>query len=253
MAVDLQKAGIWKRASALLLDVILLSILAVGFALLVSKITKFDSHFDKLTSYYSTYEEQYGVTFGITADEFDALPLDEQNRFNEASDALTSNKAVQKEFISIVNLSKVITSISILLAFIVLEIIVPLTFKNGMTVGKKIFALGVMTKEGVRLPAFLLVARTILGKFTIETMVPAFIIINLMFSQAGMLEVIILFAIPVIQLGIMIGTRTNAAIHDLVAGTVVIDFPSQRIFESQQELIKFQEERAREKAQAQSY
>lgn len=253
MAVDLQKASVWKRISAFLFDTIILSILVVGFAFLLSKITHYDSKYDEFSSYYSEYEQKYNVSFGITEDEFNALPAKEQERFNEASRALSADARVQKSYMLIVNLCIVIISISFLLSYLALEFFVPLYFKNGMTLGKKIFALGVMTKEGIRLPNLLLLARTLLGKYTIETMVPAFIIIMFIFNRAGLAEALIFLAIPLIQLVLIIATRTHTAIHDLIAGTVVVDFPSQRIFESREELIKYQEERARLKAEAQPY
>ena len=42
MMYDLQKANVFKRASAFLFDVILLSVAAVGFAFIISAITGYD-------------------------------------------------------------------------------------------------------------------------------------------------------------------------------------------------------------------
>ena len=49
MICDLQKASLLKRASAFLLDIILLIVLATGVGLLVSVITGFDGYNQALT------------------------------------------------------------------------------------------------------------------------------------------------------------------------------------------------------------
>lgn len=58
---DLQKASMLKRASAWLLDVILLSVLATGFALLLSAAFGYDNYNDNLQRYYTEYEQLYGI------------------------------------------------------------------------------------------------------------------------------------------------------------------------------------------------
>ncbi len=253
MAVDLQKASIWKRISAFLFDFIIFSIVAVGIAFLISKITRYDSYYDTLISSYEKYGQIYNIDFDISQEEYNALPSETLALYEQATQAMNSDSEVTKAYSMVINLSLIIVSISLLVSFIIFEIVIPIIFKNGQTLGKKIFALGVMTKEGIRLPNLILTARTILGKYTIETMVPAFIILMLLFERAGFLEVVILFGLPLFQIGLLIATRQNLAIHDLVAGTVVIDFPSQRIFESREELINYQQELARQKAEQQPY
>lgn len=253
VVVYLQKASIWKRISAFLFDMILFSILAVGIAFLISKITSYDSHYDTLISSYEKYSRIYGIDFDISLDEYNSLTPEQISLYDQASQAMTADPEANKAYSVIINLSLVIVSLSLLISFIIFDIVIPIIFKNGQTLGKKIFSLGVMTKEGIRLPNLLLTARTVLGKFTIETMVPAFIILMIVFQRAGLLEAAILIGLPIFQIVLMIASRQNLAIHDLIAGTVVIDFPSQRIFESREELIAFQEERARQKAEQQSY
>ena len=52
---------------------------------------------------------------------------------------------------------------------------------------------------------------------------------------------------------LMLVTKGNCAIHDLMAGTVVVDYNSQKIFNSPDELIEYQKEIAAEQARRQSY
>ena len=51
----------------------------------------------------------------------------------------------------------------------------------------------------------------------------------------------------------MVFTRTNSAIHDLLAGTVVVDKTSQTIFRTTEDLIAFKKQAAAEQAARQAY
>ena len=55
MITDLQKAGLWKRISAGLLDAIALGMLAVGIATLLSVLLGYTSHMDNLNAAYDRY------------------------------------------------------------------------------------------------------------------------------------------------------------------------------------------------------
>ena len=101
----------------------------------------------------------------------------------------------------IINLTLVITSISILLGYLLLEFVVPLIFKNGQTLGKKIFGIALMRNDGVKINTVMLFVRTVLGKYTIETMVPVLVIIMTFFGSAGIIGLAVLLlimAFPVI-------------------------------------------------------
>ena len=59
---------------------------------------------------------------------------------------------------------------------------VPLKLGNGQTIGKKVFGIGVMRVDGVQLTTIQLFIRTILGKFTLETMIPVYIVLMIFFN-----------------------------------------------------------------------
>lgn len=48
-------------------------------------------------------------------------------------------------------------------------------------------------------------------------------------------------------------TRTNSALHDLLAGTVVVDIGSQMVFRTTEDLIAYQKKVAAERAARQTY
>ena len=103
------------------------------------------------------------------------------------------------------------------------ELIIPLILKNGQTVGKKVFGIGVMMTGGTKIKTVALFIRAVLGKYTIETMIPVLIIIMIYFGGIGILGVIILGLIVLLQLILMAATSNNSPIHDLISDTVVIE------------------------------
>lgn len=253
MALDLQKAGIWKRVSAYLFDMIILGMVVVGIAFLLSTVLHYDRYSKTLDEAYGSYEAQYGITFELTQEEFSAMTEEERARYDEAYEALITDDEAMFAYNMVVNLTLAILSISILIAYIVLEFVVPLLLKNGQTLGKKIFGLCVMRTDCVKLTTVQLFVRSILGKYTIETMIPVLILMMVYFGTLGLTGTLVLGLLLLLQIIMLVVTRTNSAIHDLLSGTVVVDFHSQKIFDTTDELIEYKKALAAERAARQSY
>ena len=253
MALDLQKASIWKRVSAYLFDVIILGIVVVGLAFILSSVLHYDRYSRTLDEAYDSYETRYGITFELTQEEFAAMTEDERGRYDQAYEALIADEEAMFAYNMVINLTLLILSISILIAHIGLEYVVPLLLKNGQTLGKKIFGLCVMRTDCVKLTTVQLFVRSILGKYTVETMVPVLILVMLYFGTVGLTGTLVLGLILLLQIIVIGVTRTNSAIHDLLSGTVVVDFHSQKIFDSTDELIEYKKILAAERAARQNY
>ena len=252
MDYSLQKASIWKRAAAWLLDAILVCILATGFGFLLSSLLDYDSYNRTLNDGYSHYEELYGVSFEISYEEHEALSSDARQNWDNAYNALIGDEDVMYAYSMVINLTMIIVTIGILLGVLVLEFAVPLFLGNGQTLGKKMFGICLMRTDGVRINSLQLLTRTLLGKYTVETMIPVFTVLMLYLRGAG-IGIVILGALAIAQLVCLCVTRTNSALHDLMAGTVAVDKLSQQIFESQAQLIEHQKKLAAEKAARQTY
>ena len=253
MLLDLQKASIWKRVSAYLFDTILLGMVVVGIAFLLSSVLHYGAYSRTLDEAYETYETQYGVTFEITQDEFNAMTAEGQARYNEAYEALIADTEAMYAYNMVINLALVILTVSLLIAHLGLEFVVPLLFKNGQTLGKKIFGICVMRTDCVKLTTVQLFVRSILGKYTIETMIPVLILLMLYFGTVGLVGTLVLGLILLLQVIVIGVTKTNSAIHDLLAVTTVVDFHSQKIFETTEDLIEYKKVLAAERAARQSY
>lgn len=232
---------------------IIFGILAVGFAFAISQVTSYDGYNERLEGYYAGYEETYGIKFDISQEEYAALSEEDAKKYDEAYKALTADGDVTYVYTMVVNLTLVITSISILLAYLALEFVCPLILKNGQTPGKKVFGLGIIHPDGVKINTITLFIRTILGKYTIETMIPVLIIIMIYFNSIGIVGAAVLGAILLLQIILLSATRTNSAIHDLLANTVVIDMSSQMIFESENAMIEYKKKKSAEIAARHEY
>ena len=138
-----------------------------------------------------------------------------------------------------VNLTVVITSIGLLLGYLAMEFTVPLLLKDGRTLGKKIFGLAVMRRDGVRVSHVQLFVRTILGKYALETMIPVLIVLMMFWGSLGIVGLIVLVLIPLLEIIVMIRTEENCAIHDIIAHTAVVDYASQMIFGTDEEMAAY--------------
>ena len=253
MITDLQKASIWKRVAAGIFDLILLCVLAVGCVWLLTAALGYDGYNATLEQAYADYESQYGVEFQITQAEYESLNQQQRENYDAAYKALIEDEQVLYTYNMLMSLTLLSTTFGVLLAVLVMEFLIPLWLKNGQTVGKKIFAIGLMRTDGVQMNNLQLFARTILGKFTIEIMIPMYIIIMIFFNSIGIVGPLVLGLIALAQVICLVATHTNSMIHDLLAGTVVVDISSQMIFRTTDDLIAYKKKIAAEQAARQVY
>ena len=241
MVTDLQKATLWKRISAGLFDFILIAILAVGMAALLSWALGYNSYQQSYQEVLARYEAQYGVDFGISQETYDGFTPAEREAYDAACATADQAWKTDQEAIylsnMVANLSLLILTFSILIAVMLLEFMVPLLFKNGQTLGKKIFGIALMRNDGVKVSTLQMFIRTLLGKFTIEIMIPVYILSMIFTNSIGLIAVAILGGILVGEMVTLITSRTNSLIHDTIAATVAVDMATQRIFETPEERV----------------
>lgn len=253
MQADIQKASIWKRVAAWVLDLILMAVLAVGVMFALSAILDYSRYSDQVNDAYAHYEQQYGISFDITREAYDAMTDAERQNWDNAYEALIADEAAMQAYNINVNLILIMTTAGILVSMLILHLLIPLLLKNGQTVGKKAFSLGVIRQDGVKMNTIQLFVRTILGRFTLETMIPVYVILMILWGTIGILGPAVLFVLLLGQIICMGVTRNNAALHDLLAGTTVVDLSSQKVFDSQEALIEYTKQVHAERAARQDY
>jgi uncharacterized RDD family membrane protein YckC len=256
MIKDIQKAGMWKRISAALLDIVVLIIIAEAFILLFSWMTGFSDHLKKydaleneLADIAEEYYKEYGVDVELIAntEEFNKLSKEEQDAYKVIVEA--ADKAFQKDskvmeiyyeqndvLSDIISRLLIVITFPILISFTILEFVIPLIFKNGQTLGKKAFGIAVMRVDGIKVTPFMMFARGVLGKCTFGLLVPIYLIIMVIFSILDIrLGAIVLLAILIAQIVILFATKNRTPIHDMLAQTVTVDMSSQMIFDTPEE------------------
>lgn len=248
MAVSLQRAGMWKRISAFLFDAILSGILAVLFAFLLSSVLGYDRYVDTLNRCYEAYGAEYGVDFQTSLSRYDAMTEEERQQLEEAYRAVGQDEEAAYAYQMTIRLTILMVSLGILLACLIWEVLIPGLWKDGQTLGKKIFSLGVMRSDGVRLGGVQLFVRSILGKYTVEIMIPVLVMMMLYFGSLGLPGTLLLLGLALLNGCLFLFTYAHTPIHDLLAGTVTVDLPSQRIFDTREAMIAYKEKLAAEKA-----
>ena len=251
--VSLQKANFGKRIIAAIFDGILLSVIAVGLAASLSALFGYDGYISTVQSVRAEYEESYKVDFEIGFDEYNEFTKEQKENFSKASEALSKDERVVYAYNMLINLTMLIITVSVLTAVIVIEFVVPMLFKNGQTLGKKIFGIALMHTEGIEVTGVQLFARAVLGKFAIELMIPLSIIVMIFFNMIGLVGAGILLALIFAQIICLVSSKTNSLLHDAMASTVAVDMASQRIFKDREALLKYTKEQAAEKAARTDY
>ena len=253
MISDVQRASVFKRISAGIFDFIITSTLIVAITLLLSAILGYDGYKTRLDGFYAKYEEQFEIKFDMTEEERAAMTDDDRKRYDEAYEALISDNDAMYTYNMIISLTLLITSIGILLGMLITEFILPLIFGNGQTLGKKIFGVGLMRTDGVKVSTVMMFVRAILGKYTLETMIPVLIVLMLIFNMIGIEGTVVLGGILLLQLILICATKNRTLVHDLLAYTVAVDVASQRIFESPEALLEYKKRIHAEQAEKSTY
>lgn len=242
MSVTLQKANFWKRISAFLFDFIIAIMLTFAFSTAITAFCGYDSVSAEVNGYYTKYEEIYGIDFTISEEDYNALTEEQKTVYNEANRALQNDEGFQAVYQKAFSLILLIVGGGLFLGILLWYFVVPLFFGYGRTMGKKIFGLAVIRTNCVKVSNPVLFIRTVIGMFAIETMMPITLLIMIEFGLMGIVGIITIGLLGLLQLGVMIYTKTNSSIHDLLTDTVVVEFASQRIFDTQDDLLKFQQE-----------
>lgn len=251
--VDIQKASLMKRFAAWMIDAILVGIIAIGIGFLLSLVFNYDKYNDTLTAGYEHYETQYGVVLNITPEEYQAMSEEDRLNYDQAYAAFSSDEELVYAYNMSVSLILIMTSVSLLVGTVLVEFVVPLLLKNGQTVGKKVFSLALIRTDGIKLSTLQLFVRSVLGKFTVETMIPIYVLMMIMWGAMGIIGLIVLAGLLIVQAVLVIATDNDSMLHDVIACTVVVDYLSQRIFDNTDDLIEYTKRIHAEQASRQDY
>ena len=253
MGHELQRADFWKRLSAFMFDTMMIILAAVGIAAIMSLFMNYEEHYNTIETIEAECAAKYGINTDLTAEEYEQLSEEEKQRYLEADAEFGSNPLVADAYNKLLTLTLLTITFSLLIAYVGLEFVVPIFLKHGRTLGKKIFGLAVMRTNGVKLDGQAHFIRSIIGKYTMETMVPVYIILMIIFGNLGSIGTLMLIAFLILEIAVYATTRTRSTVHDLVSDTVVVDMASQMIFESYDDLMEYKTKLHEEEANKKEY
>ena len=155
MINDLQKASIWKRIAAFMLDAILVVVIATGGLVVLSWATGFDHYRATYLDRMFAIEEQYGLVeagilaqdvhlFDVTEQEYLAFSEDKKALYDGAAEAFLKDREAMNAYGMMSNLLLLFVSLPLLVGVMIVEFVIPLILKNGQTVGKKVFGIAVV-------------------------------------------------------------------------------------------------------------
>lgn len=250
MKNDIQLAPVSKRMFAFLLDLIIASILVTGVYFLLSLVLDIDSYSAKYNQRKAAYEAEYGVDF----DNSDYQSMDEAGKANykAAVEAMNADEEANKAIKTSYALTFGIIGGGIVLAVLLLEFLLPLLLKDGRTLGKRLFGLGVMRRSSLRISAPVLFVRGVIGKGLFELVLPVMLIVTAGAGLTGIFGIILLGIMVIAEIVTVAKSGTNAFLHDLLSDTVVIDWDSQRIFPDEESLRAYLNEHSEPEAGSES-
>ena len=248
MKIDIQLAPVSKRMFAFLLDLILASILVTGFYLVLSSALDIDSYGEKYNERKAAYETVYGVDF--ENDDYQSMDETAKANYKAAVDAMNADEEANKAIKTSYALTFGILGGGIVLAMLLLEFVVPLLLKDGRTLGKRLFGLGVMRRSSLRISAPVLFVRGVIGKGLFELVLPVMLIVTAGAGVTGIFGLILLGIMVIAEIVVVAKSGTNAFLHDLLSDSVVIDWDSQQIFPDEGSLRKYLAERAEAESEA---
>ena len=256
MGLEIQRASMWKRISAWLFDSILMVSVVVLVAYVLSGMLHYDQHNARLNAAYEKHQTQFHVEFGqpeaaedATDEEKEAYKL----RYAEAEEALKSDPEAIEAYGKVSNLVLLIPTISLFVAMLLMEFIIPMLLKNGQTLGKKIFSLGVVRVDAVKMSGVQTFVRAILCKYTVGLMIPLYMLIFMILGVMGGMAVLIALGLLLAQVLCPLFNRDHRGLHDLLSGTVTVDLPSQKVFNDAQERLDYMKKVHAENAARQDY
>lgn len=242
MTTDLQKPGMWKRISAWLLDIILLATMVVGIWWGLNALFRYDDYLDTYTKASEFYAQKHGYDLSLTEEDVELMTEQEREEAMKKAEAVNQDMNADEEVVHawnmMVSLSLLSVTLSVFFSMLLLEFVVPLLFGNGQTLGKKVFSIAITRIDSVQIKPLQLAMRTFLGKFTVETMLPIYLVILAM-SGYGLTMSLIALVIMTAQILAPMLSRDDRALHDYIAGTMAVDIHSQRIFRTPQDLVDY--------------
>lgn len=215
-----------KRIVAYIIDILIVTVVVSAISMI-----------PRIDPYKKDYEKAYNEYLDIVSDAQNENSVDYKDRIIELNYDIYKYRVV----------SNIISAISLVGYFGILQMVM-----NGQTVGKKVLKIKVVSNNGKKLNFGNYFLRTLILNnifFTVINMIAVYILKGSNFYYFTYIVNMLQSTIYMILIIMMVLRKDNRGLHDLLAGTKVIDVGSEdvTIIEEKKETIKEKAERKSKK------
>lgn len=212
----------FRRFGAFIVDLCLVIVVTVLIALPLRGISGYATTSDSMNAIFDRIASKHGVDINMTNQQYNALPDEEKLAVDAALLEISEDEEAAELYTKTVRLLMIVVFSSLLVSVVLLELVLPLVFKNGQTIGKKLMRLKVERRDETPLNFVTMLLRSITGKFFIDYALPVFFFLSFVYANAGRTPLTGLLMLELGQIVCIVATKERRAIHDVIAGTRVV-------------------------------
>lgn len=232
------KANMINRVAAFFLDFVLFVILVTGSLFITAKIANFDSHNDIL---HEQYREIGYEKFNEETNEWYYISEDDEN-FNIVIEKYKKNEIIQKEESYINSFVLNAPLLCIFIAMFIVEILLPLIFKNGQTLGMKCLKVAFISNNQIAVKPLQVFIRGLFGKIVLMGLIPFmglfFAFFNPNGGLSGTLIIVLIYGIHFVML---FASKNKSSLSDMIGQMYAVDYNQTIFYKNIEELNKAKE------------
>lgn len=227
------KAKLHYRIAGFILDTIVFIILLTGLLYLLSAITRYDKHSEAL---HNAWRDIGYEIYNEETKEYEIISEDDPN-FDYVMELYMDNETIANEEHFINSFSLNAPLISIVIALSLSEILMPLIFRNGQTIGMKCFHIGLLSNNNIAVKPMQVFIRGLLGKIVVLTLIPFMGIFYAFFNvSGGFLGTIIFLIVTIGNIILLCASKKHIGFQDLLASVYPVDASQTIFYKTEKEL-----------------
>ena len=221
-----------KRLAAYLIDIVMVLVIFTGVMFLLSEMFDYQGVNAKLEQLYI----DTGVKIADDKGVYDFCDI-KNTTCEQSLKNLYAMDLFYELFNSIQGFLIYAPIISIFVPLLILEFILPMIFKNGQTLGMKLFNIALISKNGIKVKPIQVFVRFLFGKFIINGIVPVLGVMYIFISDGAGITGAMLLLLYLIANFACYGVGQNKTfVPDALAGCYPIDTQEQIFFDTVEEL-----------------
>lgn len=221
-------ASLKKRMAVAALDLVLALLLTALLACAFGALFGYARTVAQIDRVTTDFEIANRINLSITEEVYQSLPEAERTRYDLMIDALRHDPAMIDAYTDLVGATVGIAALSFLVAYLALEILIPLCNKHRATVGGLLLGMTLAQADLSPVRTSTLLGRVLIGKYLMETLLPVIVlIITALEVIPGLAGILILLVFAAVQIWAVAATAQHVPVHGLISGTVTANAAKQ--------------------------